>query len=264
MSNTNGTRGGALAGKVAVVTGASRGIGRAVAEALAHSGARLLLIARSDSVKSTADELSAHAEVVGARCDVAKWSDVAAAVELAVKQWQRIDVLVNAAAVLGATGELWKTDPEDWNRAIDANLRGTYHTMRAVLPHMIRERSGSIVNFAGGGAAYGYPRFSAYAASKVAVVRLTETVALECEPYGIKANVIAPGAIETEMLQAVRAAGGEVRTVCGIDEPVQLVMFLASPASDHVSGRFIHARDDYRNWQAPLAQDIYTLRRVQP
>jgi NAD(P)-dependent dehydrogenase (short-subunit alcohol dehydrogenase family) len=136
--------------------------------------------------------------------------------------------------------------------------------MRAVLPHMIRNNHGKIMNFAGGGAAYGYPRFTAYAASKVAVVRMSETVAQECAGYNIQVNSIAPGAIDTEMLRAVRASGGEVRSVGTMDQPVALLLFLASPKSDHITGRFIHAKDSYREFLPDLPVDTYTLRRVQP
>lgn len=253
-----------FSGYVVCVTGASRGIGKAVAEDFAAHGARLLLLARSGALLETAAQLQDKAEVLAIRCDVARFGLVRKAVEAAIARWARVDVLVNAAAVLGATGELWTTDPETWSAAIRVNLVGTYHTMRAVLPYMISARRGKIINFTGGGAAYGYPKFSAYAASKVAVVRLTETAALELAPYNVQVNVIAPGAIETDMLKGVRAAGGEIRTVGTMDQAVALVLFLASSESDHISGRFIHAKDSYRKFKPDMPLDSYTLRRVQP
>lgn len=251
--------------KVVCVTGASRGIGRAVAEAFGRSRARLLLLARSEALFETAAYLRESTEVLPIRCDVALYDQVRHAVESAISSWNRIDVLVNAAAVLGATGELWFTDPHDWSAAIQTNLIGTYNTMRAVLPFMISERRGKIINFAGGGAAYGYPKFSAYAASKAAVVRLTETADLELSPYNVQVNVVAPGAIETEMLKAVRAAGGEVHHNVGtMQQAVDVVLFLASTLSDHITGRFIHAKDPYREFKPDMPTDMYTLRRVQP
>lgn len=268
MSNevmtTNGAQHKPFAGQIVCIAGASRGIGRALAEAFADAGASLLLLARSEEVRSFAKELERRCQVEAASCDISQYAPVEEAVGKAVKRWGKIDVLVNTAAVLGATGEIWKSDPAEWDAAVRVNLLGTYHTMRAVLPHMVSAKSGKIVNFAGGGAAYGYPLFSAYGASKAAVVRLTETVAMECAPFGIQVNVIAPGAIETSLLKSVRAAGGEVRTVGKMEQAVDVVLFLASNHSDHLSGRFIHAKDQYREFSPDLPADAYTLRRVQP
>jgi NADP-dependent 3-hydroxy acid dehydrogenase YdfG len=222
-------------GKVVCVAGSSRGIGRAVAQAFAGCRARLLLLARSGEVFDTARALETSTEVLPAACDVREYDRVREAIARAMDRWGRIDVLVNSAAVLGATGEIWTTDPKEWASAIDVNLSGAYHTMRAALPHMIRAKSGKVVNFAGGGAAYGYPKFSAY-----------------------------PGAIETDLLAAVRTAGGEVRTLGTMKQAVELVLFLASSSANHLSGRFIHSRDSYRWFPQDISDDAYTLRRVEP
>ncbi len=248
--------------KVVCIAGASRGIGRALAEAFAAEGAKLLLLARSEDVLSLAKRLGPGDRVVGEVCDIGDYQAVETAISAAVARWKRIDVLVNTAAVLGPTGETWKTDPAAWETALRVNLLGTYHTMRAALPSMIQAGSGKIVNFAGGGAAYGYPLFSAYGSSKAAVVRLTETVSMECAPFGVQVNVIAPGAIETDLLESVRAAGGEVRTVGKMEQAIDVVLFLSSESASHLSGRFIHAKDEYRDFTANLPADAYTLRRV--
>jgi 3-oxoacyl-[acyl-carrier protein] reductase len=253
-----------LHGRVVLITGASRGIGRAAAAAFAHRGARVVMLARSSELESLVRGMGSPDTTAAVRGDVSNPADVDRAVTTAIERFGRIDVLVNAAAVLGPAGEVWTTDPDAWFETIRVNLFGTYGTVRAVLPHMIRQNRGKIVNFAGGGAAYGYPRFTAYAASKVAVVRLTETVAQECAGHNIQVNVIAPGAIETDMLRAVRAAGGEVRSVGTMEQAIALVLFLASDCSDHITGRFVHARDSYREFLPGLAPDSYTLRRVQP
>jgi 3-oxoacyl-[acyl-carrier protein] reductase len=220
-------------------------------------------LARSKEVHVVAESLAGSTDVIALECDITNFAAVEAAVAAGMDRWGRIDSLVNCAAVLGATGEIWKTDPAEWQRALNVNLIGTYHTMRAVLPHMVSARSGRIVNFAGGGAAYGYPLFSGYAASKAGVVRLTETVATECAAYNVQVNVIAPGAIDTDLLRAVRSAGGEVRTLGRMEEAVALVVYLASGDSNHITGRFIHARDSYRDWPQVLPEELYTLRRVQ-
>ena len=135
--------------------------------------------------------------------------------------------------------------------------------MQAVIPHMIDRCRGKIVNFGGGGAAYAYPNFSAYAASKVAVVRLTETVAEELKQYNINVNVIAPGAVDTDMLAQVRKRGGFVKTTVDINEPIKLIDFLISDKSKHISGLFIHSRDDYENFGKKLSKDFLKLRRVE-
>lgn len=253
---------GSLAGKVVCIAGASRGIGRAVAEDMAQHSAKLLLLARSEHLEQTAQSLRATTDVLATTADIGRLEDVQPAVESALNRWGRIDVLINCAAILGATGEIWNTDAPSWYDAVHVNLLGTYNMMRSVLPHMVAAKNGKVVNFAGGGAAYGYPNFSAYGCSKAAVVRLTETVAMECEPHNVQVNAVAPGAIETELLASLRAAGGEVRTVGSMDQAVRLVRFLASPASGTLTGRFIHARDSYTDWPQSLPRDHYTLRRI--
>jgi len=249
--------------KVVCIAGASHGIGRSLAEAFAREGASLLMLSRSKHV-SAPDDCIGRADAIVMQCDVSDYQNVQDAIASALARWGRIDILINAAAILGPTGELWKSDPQEWLSTINTNLVGTYNTIRAALPGMIERQDGKIINFAGGGAAYAYPRFSAYAASKAAVVRLTETVAAECLPHNISINVIAPGAIETRMLRSVREAGGEVRTVGTMDQVVDIVFFLASVRGVSISGRFLHAKDDYRVLTAGMPPDLYTLRRVQP
>jgi NAD(P)-dependent dehydrogenase (short-subunit alcohol dehydrogenase family) len=244
-----------------VIAGASRGIGRSLAKAFASSGAKVALLARGD-LKGLEAELAGQAEVMALRCDVADWASVRDAAAAVESRWGRAHVLVNTAAVLGATGPLWESDPEVWKQGIDVNLLGSYHAMRAFLPKMIEARQGKVINFAGGGAAYAYPMFSSYGAAKAAIVRLTETVAVEAAPFGVQVNVVAPGAIDTDLLRAVQAAGGEVRTFGSIDLVIDVVKFLASRNSDHIGGRFIHARDSYKDWRE-LRPDDYTLRRVE-
>ena len=246
------------------VTGASRGIGKAVAQAFAARGAKLLLIGRSDALDAAAIEMAGAEDILAIRCDVAQEPTVRAAIEDAELCWGGLDVLVNAAAILGPTGDTWRTDPVEWERALRVNLLGPYFTMRTALPGMIARKRGKIVNFAGGGAAYGYPGFSPYGTAKAGLVRLTETMALECAPHGVQVNIVAPGAIETGLLAEVRAAGGEVRTVGRMEDAVAVVLYLASSSSDGVSGRFLHARDAYLEFPPELPRDLYTLRRVEP
>jgi NAD(P)-dependent dehydrogenase (short-subunit alcohol dehydrogenase family) len=252
-----------FSGKVVCITGASGGIGGAIAQAFAERGAFLSLIHREHAV---AENLKAKGEkVLLFKGDVADPSFVESMAAETMKKWDRIDIVINAAATLGPVGILSETDVEGWMRVLKTNLYGTYLMMHEVLPFMMAARKGKIINFSGGGGAYSYPRFTAYASTKAAIVRLTETVADEVASYGIQANVVAPGAVETDMLAKVRAAGGEVKTVVSVEEPVKLVLFLASSFSDTVTGRFIHSRDDYWSFGPDLAKelDLYKLRRVQ-
>ena len=122
---------------------------------------------------------------------------------------------------------------------------------------------GRIINFAGGGAAYANPCFSAYGVAKCAVVRLTETIAAEIVTPNVTINIIAPGAVATDMLAQVEAHGGVVRTRSAMEEPVRLVRFLAGPNTAHINGRFIHVRDSFQDPHNYENTDLWKLRRVQ-
>ncbi len=180
-------------------------------------------------------------------------------------------------------GLLEEIDWADWVRAIEINLMGTVYPCRAVLPHMKRQGHGKIVNLSGGGATNPLPRISAYAASKAAVVRFTETLSLEVAEHGIDVNSVAPGALMTRMMEQLIAAGpGKVGAAfydrmtkiaedggTPLEKGAALCVYLGSAASDGITGRLISAQWD--PWQrlhehkADLAgSDIYTLRRVVP
>ncbi len=270
-----------LAGRAALVTGGGRGIGRAIAGALAAAGADVALLAR------TPDELDAAAGDVAARgrralvrrADVTDVDAVAAAVRAAEETFGHVDILVNNAGVQGPIGPLVDAPVGEWIRAVDVNLVGTFLVTRAVLPGMIARGRGKIVNLSGGGASAGRPFFSAYAASKAAVVRLTETLAAEVRGHGIDVNAVAPGGVNTRMTEEVLAAGARAgadraqaerqRASGGVpaERAAALVVFLASPASDGLTGRLISAV--YDDWETLpgriagiMASDAFTLRRL--
>jgi NAD(P)-dependent dehydrogenase (short-subunit alcohol dehydrogenase family) len=155
---------------------------------------------------------------------------------------------------------------DDWARTLQVNLLGNLAVVRALLPRMLENAFGRIVTIAGGGAAYGFPLFSAYALSKVATVRATENLELELRGKGdFMAVCLAPGAMATRMLDSVRAAGAEVRTTVGIAEPVEFVARFIQARSCAFSGRFVHVRDDWRSWMSPttLPGEQWLLRRVE-
>jgi NAD(P)-dependent dehydrogenase (short-subunit alcohol dehydrogenase family) len=188
------------AGQVAIVTGGGRGIGRAIAQAFAAAGASVTVTARSEDQLA---ETVALIDAAGGRA-LAVPADVTdqAAVERVVKKTEArfgpVDVLVNNAGT-AMIGPLWEADPQAWWRTVETNLRGTFLTIRAVLPSMVARRRGRIINLSGGGAETPAPEWSAYASSKAAILRLTDTLAAETADYGIQVFALGPGGVRTEM-----------------------------------------------------------------
>jgi 3-oxoacyl-[acyl-carrier protein] reductase len=267
-----------LSGRCALVTGAGRGLGRAVADALAREGADLVLVSRTESeLRETAERVARYdRRTIELVVDVSDRVAVERAVSVAVRQFGAIDVLVNNAASQGPIGPLVGNDPDAWAATIAVNLLGPAYTMHAVLPDMIRRRFGSVINISGGGATGPRPGFSAYAASKAAVVRLTETVAREVFEFGVTVNAVAPGRLNTAMNAEIAAAAWR-----GDDEPAAtaaegdaaleraaaLVVQLASGRSGSITGKLISAVHDPWSDLSEQAERLnarpwYTLRRV--
>lgn len=265
------------------LTGASRGIGAALAMTLADGGAELALLAR-DMAKLA--EMASQIRIRGGKAislpaDVATREEVEVAVREAQKNLGGIDILINAAGIQAPIGPFAENDLAAWEHNIQVNLMGPVRTIQAILPIMKAQRRGKIINFSGGGATGPRPHFSAYAAAKTALVRLTETLAVELEPFNIQVNAVAPGAVNTQMLDEVLAAGQKAgaeyeqamaRAKSG-GTPValvcELVKFLASPASGRLTGKLISApHDPWREWvgkaEALNASPMFTIRRLDP
>jgi len=273
-----------LKDKVSIITGGSGGIGRAIASAFAKEGSNLVLTSRTRSqleeVRNDLRNYSSTVEVF--ETDVSNPKHVNRLIAFALKRFSTIDILVNCAGVYGPIGLITDIDCDKWIETININLYGTFLCMKAVLPTMIKNRKGKIINFSGGGATSSFPRFSAYAASKVAVVRLTETIAEEVKEYNIDVNAIAPGAVNTRLLDQVLRAGEaagkdflekairQKREGGALPEKAAaLAVFLASSKSDGLTGRLISAVwDDWEEMSKRIldimSSDLYTLRRVSP
>jgi len=272
-----------LKGKVAVVTGAGRGIGKAIALAFAKEGADLTVVSRTlAEVEQTARQVKGFGvKALPLRVDVSRAEEVDSMIEETLQMFGKIDVLVNNAGILGPVGLLVENDVKLWIETVHVNLIGTFLCCWAVLPHMMKRGSGKIINLSGGGAAYPKPRFSAYACSKAAVVRLTETLAEEVKDYNIQVNAIAPGIVKTRMVEQIVEAGekaGEKALAdarkaledggAGFEPVTSLAVFLASDESDGLTGRLISAVwDDWRSLNKDGIEEImrkgyYTLRRI--
>lgn len=275
-----------LRGKVAIVTGSSQGLGRKIAERYLDAGASVVLCARDEALlaRTRADLLKRASAAQGVEAVASDVSDPAGAdrvLSLAVTRFGKVDVLVNNAGVLGPLGCVEEVDWTEWIRALQINVLGSVLMARAVLPAMKAQRKGKIIQLSGGGATSPRPMVSAYAASKAAVVRFAETLAEEIREFGIDVNAIAPGALNTRMLDQVLSAGPEKvgravydRSVTQketggteMDAAAALAVFLASDASDGITAKLISAVwDDWGSWPAHLDElrstDVYTLRRV--
>lgn len=270
-----------LQGKVALVTGSGRGIGKAIALGYAAEGADVVLCARTRPEMETvaAEVRAAGGHALTVQADVSRLDEVEAVVSAALAEFGRVDILVNNAGVQSPIGLLWENSPDEWLMCVLINLGSVFLCCHAVVPAMIRQGGGKVINLSGGGSASPRPRFSAYAASKAAVVRLTETLAEELRDYNIQVNAIAPGAVHTRMTEEVVAAGerggvvelGKARRVSAeANSPkaaVALAVFLASAESDGLTGRLISAVwDDWASFPERMdriiASDLYTLRRV--
>ena len=238
-----------LDGRVALVTGASRGLGQAMALALAEAGADVALVARSaDGLNQTAESVKARGRrALALPADVATEAEVDAAVKRALDAFGAIDILVNNSGV-AIVKPFVDTTPAEWRRILETNLTGAYNCCRAVGPGMIARRRGKVVNVASVLGARGLPGYAAYSASKGGLMALTRALAVEWARHNIQVNAIAPGWFVTSMNEAAFAdAGTSERLLRNVparrsgrpEELGPLVVYLASAASDYVTGEVV-------------------------
>jgi NAD(P)-dependent dehydrogenase (short-subunit alcohol dehydrogenase family) len=278
----------ALENRCAIVTGASRGLGYAIARKYVEAGASVLICARGEQpLEKALSELREVAlpgqSVIALPADVSKAADVSALVERAQRQFGRLHILVNNAGVAGPSGPTESLDWHEWVRAIEINLLGSVLLSRALLPHFKQAAYGKIIQISGGGATNPLPMLSAYAASKAAVIRFAETLAEETRQHGIDVNAIAPGALNTRILDEFVAAGPERIGRAFHDQALRqkrdggvplskgadLAVFLGSAASDGITGKLLSAVwDPWETLPEHLSElrstDVYTLRRIVP
>ncbi len=276
-----------LKGRSAIITGANQGLGLAIARAYVEAGANLLICARNTALLEDAlSELTALARpgqvILAESADVAQVVDVERVAEKAISAFGTVEILVNNAGIYGPKGAIEDVDWDDWVTAIQINLFGSVLLCRALLPHFKAQQYGKIVQISGGGATNPMPRLSAYAASKAAVIRFAESLAEEVRQDKIDVNAIAPGALNTRLIDEVLEAGPDKvgqafyeRTVkqkqqggTPLEVGASLAVYLASAESDGITGKLISAVWD--PWETlaerrdELKGDIYTLRRIVP
>jgi NAD(P)-dependent dehydrogenase (short-subunit alcohol dehydrogenase family) len=278
----------ALADRCAIITGASQGLGFEIARKYLEAGANLVICARNESLlEKSSQTLRKYAEngrsLIALPADISDSRDAAMLVDTALKEFGHLEILVNNAAVAGPCGAIESVDWDEWVRAIAINLLGPVLLSRAVLPHFKQAGYGKIIQLSGGGATSPLPNLSAYAASKAAIIRFVETLAEETRQHHIGVNAIAPGALDTRMLDEFIAAGPEKLGRAFHEQTLQqkknggvplhkgadLAVFLGSALSDGITGKLISAVWD--NWNALPSHlddlncsDVYTLRRIIP
>ena len=275
-----------LSGRNTLITGGSQGLGRVIVEAFLAEGANVVFCARTAADVAVTQgalnsQLKTGQQLIGLTCDIADPTSVAALFARAA-QLGPLHVVVNNAGIYGPIGPTEEVALTDWTQAWQVNVTGTLLVCQQAIRAMKPRGAGKIITISGGGATNPMPRFAAYAATKAAVVRLTETLAEEYRADHIDINAVAPGALRTRLTAQVLAAGPEKAGVEffaknkkwseeGAVDPklaAALCVFLASAASDGITGKLISAQwdpwKDPEKFRALAAGDIYTLRRIVP
>lgn len=270
-----------LKNKVSIITGAGSGIGQAIAVKFATVGSYVVLAGRTKTKLEDTLNIIHNKGGTGLviPTDISDIQSIENLVKNTIHEYSKIDVLVNCAGVTNPIGPVEKISIREWENNIRTNLFGTLYLIKNVIPFMIINRGGKIINLSGGGAFNPRPNFSAYAVSKSAIVRLSETLSLELEKYNIYVNSISPGAIKTEMTyeifnnddsgfkekqdakRVIDSGGADITKV------ENLSLFLASEESNGLSGKTLSAQWDDLNYiknniKSVQSSDKYTMKRV--
>lgn len=239
----------AIKGKTVLITGASRGIGEAAARAFAAADAHVVLAARDgDAVARIATEIGDAA--AGIACDVTDPVQVQAAVDLTISRFGGLDILIGNAGVIEPIARLDAADPAAWSRAIDINLKGVFHGMRAALPVMQAQGHGTIITISSGAAHNPLEGWSGYCASKAGAAMLTSCAHLEAGGAGLRIMGLSPGTVATDMQRVIKASGvGPIAQLdwedhIPADWPARALMWMCSPDADDWLGREVSLRDE--------------------
>jgi NAD(P)-dependent dehydrogenase (short-subunit alcohol dehydrogenase family) len=248
---------GTLEGKVALITGAGSGIGRAAAQLFAAEGAAVAVLdLRSDAAEETADKIAVEGgQSIAVTANVAVGAEIDAAVERVVAAWGRLDVLYNNAGV-DSRGSVATATEDDWDRCFAVNAKGTFLLSRAAVPHLVAAGGGSIINQGSVAALVGVPNFAAYCAAKGAVVSLTRSMAVDLAPHRIRVNAICPGTVYTPLMEPMLRARGDGDLEAGLaktlvkypigrlgtpEEIASVALFLAGHGSSFLTGSIVTA-----------------------
>jgi NAD(P)-dependent dehydrogenase (short-subunit alcohol dehydrogenase family) len=242
-----------LKGKVAIITGAGRGLGQAIAEAMSKEGAKIAITSRSmHELKAAAEKIRYHGgSVLEIQGDISSETSVLEIVTETEKAFSTVDILVNNAAIIGPAKIITKPGAQEWYHALNVNLIGAYRLILSVLPMMINQKSGKIINITSGLGQRPYPRFCAYGVSKAGLIQLTRSLSEELREWNIQVNAIDPGVMNTNMQSDIRKfdeiiLGSDVYQRYHIlyeqgmlkdpKEVAPLAVYLASAAADHLTG----------------------------
>ena len=249
-----------LKNKTAIITGSSRGIGKEIAKTLIQQGANVIISSRKESaVNSTGDELQTSDErVLGVSCDVTKWNDVNNLVEKTLEKFGQIDILINNAGIGGES-------PEDFWKVFEVNMKGPMQCALAIIPHMIKQKSGLMINMGSYVGIRPSPSNPPYAASKAALVRFSDSMAEMVKEHNINIFTVSPGLVYTDMTKDVPYFKNLPKDAWSpIEKIAELVVKLASKDVSTLSGKFIHVNDDLdrllENAEKITKDGLYTLR----
>jgi len=252
-----------------IITGAGRGIGKAIALDLAKKGSFIVCISRTKTCKDTTDEILKNGGKSEAIIlDVSDYEYTEKIVQEYLNKTNHNNIgLVLAAGIIGPIGPINDINLSEWDSCHRVNVLGSLAIIKACLPMMLKDKFGKIVTFAGGGAAYANPVFPAYSATKTAMVRITENINEDLKDKGDFSIIcLGPGAIETDMLKQVKSAGGKIKTLSHISEPITLVRSFMESEKCNFSGCFVHVRNnwkDYLDSDKKISDSFWKLRRIE-